>query len=279
MKVTPFFVHLRRLTHIEMLVKRKIYLGFVVLGFILLLSSVIAIFEFVSMRKSVSKLVTDNIASINTSRMLLEVADEYNFKLLEGIRADSLAVLPEIPNIQKDKRFVSFLSEVRGKFTTREEKAMTDSVKYAYVAYAHIIIEAPQIWQTGYQQRGDWYFGKLYPVYMQLRIYIGHLSSLSQRALVENSKNLSEGFYRSVMPCVVAVAIGIILLLLFNYYLNFYFINPLERITKGIKHYRQTRKSYTVNLESDDEMQELNDNVKDIIIENKQLTKKNNSIL
>ena len=96
MKVTPFFVHLRRLTHIEMLVKRKIYLGFVVLGFILLLSSVIAIFEFVSMRKSVSKLVTDNIASINTSRMLLEVADEYNFKLLEGIRADSLAVLPEI---------------------------------------------------------------------------------------------------------------------------------------------------------------------------------------
>ncbi|HNY06279.1 MAG TPA: hypothetical protein PKL23_07515, partial [Candidatus Egerieousia sp.] len=95
------------MTHIEMLVKRKIYLGFVVLGFILLLSSVIAIFEFVSMRKSVSKLVTDNIASINTSRMLLEVTDEYNFKLLEGMGVDSLAVLPEIPDIQKDERFVS----------------------------------------------------------------------------------------------------------------------------------------------------------------------------
>src|SRR5574344_341293 len=278
MKVSPFFVHLRQLARKEMLLKRKIYLGFVVLGFILLLSSIIAIFEFVSMRRSVSRLVTDNIASINTSRMLLEVTDEYNFKLLEGMGADSLAVVPEIPDIQNDKRFTDFLYEVRNKFTTKEEKAMTDSARYAYIAYAHIIREAPQIWQADYQQRRSWYFGKLYPVYKQLRVYITNLSTLSQKALVENSKNLSEGFYRSIMPCVVAVAIGIVLLLLFNYFLNYYFINPLERITKGIRNYRQTRKSYTVNLESDDEMQELNDNVKDIITENKQLTKKSNSL-
>lgn len=262
-----------------MLVKRKIYLGFVVLGFILLLSSVIAIFEFISMRKSVSRLVTDNIASINTSRMLLEVTDEYNFKLLEGMGADSLAPALAIPDIQRDDRFTDFLSDVKNKFTNKEEKAMTDSARYAYIAYAHIIREAPQVWQADYQQRRVWYFGKLYPVYKQLRVYIRNLSALSQKALVENSKNLSEGFYRSIMPCVVAVVIGMVLLLLFNYFLNFYFINPLERITKGIKNYRQTRKSYTVNLESEDEMQELNDNVKDIITENKQLTKKNNRTL
>ncbi|MEF9932075.1 MAG: hypothetical protein RR770_07245, partial [Bacteroidales bacterium] len=64
-------------------IRKKISLGFVVIGTVLLLSSLIAIYELISMRKSVSSLITDNIASINTSRLLLEVTDEYNFKLLK----------------------------------------------------------------------------------------------------------------------------------------------------------------------------------------------------
>ena len=47
-----------------MLLKKKISIGFVILGFILLLSSLIAIFEFVNMRRTVEKFVTDDIISI-----------------------------------------------------------------------------------------------------------------------------------------------------------------------------------------------------------------------
>lgn len=256
-----------------MLVRKKISIGFVVLGFILLLSSVIAIFEFVSMRHSMAKLVKENIASINASRLLLEVTDEYNFKLLEEMGTDSIAVVPDIPDIEQDVRFTNFLKDMRKKFSARDEKAMTDSARYAYVAYAHVIREAPSVWKTDYTQRREWYFNKLYPIYMQLRIYVNNLGEISQKKLVENSKELSDAFYRSVMPCVVAVGIGIILLILFDYFLNYYFINPLGKITNGIKGYLKTGRSYTVNIESDDEMQDLNDNVREIITENKQTAK------
>ena len=68
-----------------MSIKKKIFKGFVVIGTILLVSSAISIYEFIRMRSTVSNLINDNISAINTTRQLLEVADEYNFNLLEGL--------------------------------------------------------------------------------------------------------------------------------------------------------------------------------------------------
>ncbi|MEF9987035.1 MAG: hypothetical protein RSC28_05495 [Bacteroidales bacterium] len=253
-------------------IRKKISLGFVVIGTVLLLSSLIAIYELISMRKSVSSLITDNIASINTSRLLLEVTDEYNFKLLKGMGADSAAT---IPDLKSDVRFSDYLNEVKGKFTTEQERNVADSVLYAYTAYIHIMNEAPYVWLEDYQGRRNWYFNKLYPVYMKLRTYIQSLTEVSQKALAENSQNLSESFYRSIMPGVVAVSIGIVLVFLFNYFINFYFIRPILLISRGIGSYLQYRKSYNVKIDNDDELKDLSNNVKELIDTNKNLTKQN----
>ena len=68
-----------------MTIKKKISLGFVVIGSILLVSSAISIYEFVRMRSTVSNLINDNISAINTTRILTEVTDEYSFNLLESL--------------------------------------------------------------------------------------------------------------------------------------------------------------------------------------------------
>lgn len=253
-------------------IKKKISLGFVVIGTILLLSSVIAVYELIGMRRSVSNLITDNIASINTSRLLLEVTDEYNFKLLRGMGADSSAT---IPDLEHDLRFSNYLTQVKDKFTTESERQAADSILYAYTAYIHIMNHAPYVWQGSYQGRRTWYFDQLYPVYMKLRNYIQILTAVSQTALAENSQNLSESFYRSIMPGVVAVGIGIVLVFLFNYFINFYFISPILAISKGINSYLQHRKSYQVAIDNDDELKELNANVKELIDTNKNLSRLN----
>lgn len=253
-------------------IRKKISLGFVVIGAVLLLSSLIAIYELISMRKSVSSLITDNIASINTSRLMLEVTDEYNFCLLRGMGADSAAT---IPDLEHDTRFSNYFNQVKIKFTTEQERAAADSILYAYTAYIHMINKAPAIWHGDYQGRRNWYFNKLYPVYMKLRNYIQMLSEVSQEALADNSQNLSDSFYRSIMPGVVAVSVGIVLVFLFNYFISFYFIRPILLISKGINNYLQYRKSYNVQIDNDDELSELSSNVKELIDTNKSLTKQN----
>lgn len=257
-----------------MLLKKKISIGFVILGFILLLSSLIAIFEFITMRRTIEKFVTDDIISINTTRRLLDLADDYNFQLLSTMGDSTYTDVNTMPTIGEDDKFIDALKSIRDNFTTMGERDMADSIRYAYVSYAHMLEEAKGVWNLPrYQQKKDWYFERMYPVYSKLRVYIKDLNMSSQKALKENSDRLSEGFYRSLMPCVVAVGIGILLLFLFNYFLNFYFFDPVIKINRALRNYKLTRKTYDVNMDSDDEIEELNENVKDIVREHKTLTK------
>lgn len=242
-------------------IRKKIFLGFLLIGITLLLSSIISIFEFVRMRQNISSLVSDNITSLNTSYSLIEITDKYNFAMLESMEAYNQTSLPDIT---EDTRFSSFLSETTESFLNENEKNMADSVLYAYTAYIHIIHEMPLVWQGEYQERREWYFNRLYPVYRQLRGYLQKLNSLSYDALYANSRHLGETFYRSIMPSVVAVAIGIILVFLFNYFVNKYFITPILLITKGISNFIQYNKRYAVNIDSDDELMTLNENVAEL---------------
>ena len=75
------------------------------------------------------------------------------------------------------------------------------------------------------------------------------------------------------MPGVVAVMVGLVLVLLFNYFINFYFVNPLHRISGGIYDYLNRRKSYNVVVDTDEELHLLNENVKELVEMNRKLTK------
>jgi methyl-accepting chemotaxis protein len=120
-------------------------------------------------------------------------------------------------------------------------------------------------------ERTKWYEEELRPVYNNLNKYKKQLGLMTQATLAENAKELQEGYYRSIMPGIIAVGAGLMLVLLFNYFLNIYFISPIILISKGIKNYREYNKSYSVQLENDDELQDLNSDVKSIIDENRNL--------
>lgn len=203
---------------------------------------------------------------------MMNISDEYNTGLLEYIGKDSDF---QASNLEPDKRFTDLLSQIDNFNITTEEKNMADSIKYAYVAYVHVVQELEDIWYDGNISRRDWYFNRLQGVYDKLKGYIQNLNLISQKALTDNYYHLKESFYRSIMPCVVAVCVGIVLVILFNYFINLYILKPLIKMNKGVKNYRLFNKSYTVSFDyGGDQVQELNEGIKEIIEENKSLKKK-----
>lgn len=250
-------------------IRKKISLGFVIIGTILFLSSLIAIFEFNRMRHHISGLMQDNINSISTSRHLLELTDEYNFALVSRVLQDSIIENKDIIN---DNRFAVFITTIRSRFTTDIEMKIADSLSIAYSNYISVINEAPEIMKSDRANKIKWYFEELLPAYTQLKKHKKELSTITQQALLDNSKDLQEGFYRSIMPGIIAVGAGILLVLLFNYFINLYFITPILMIHDGIKKFRVYRKSYNVQFDNDDELQDLNSDVKSVLDENKKLT-------
>lgn len=242
-------------------VKGKVLLGCIILGMILFISSIISMFEFSSMNDYVTQVIADNIRSIDASRELLSTAEKHNLRLMYGISGN----YEDIEN-ESDAAIVEKFSDLRNTFTKEEERVAADSVLFAYAAYMQVVREAPTVWEDGQFARRDWYFNRLQPIYLKLREYIQNLNYVSQDALIENSRSLQDNFYRSMMPPMVSFLLGLLLVLLFNYYLNYYIINPLLKVTRGIKGYRKFNKPYNVDLENEnDELADLNEAVKDMV--------------
>lgn len=263
-------------------------MGFVVVGFILLLSSLIAIFEFYTMKNTVAKIVQNDIRNIDATTNLLNISEEYNHKIISLLQDTTANVKEEIRAIKTDRKFARTLDSVRRNIdyylehksisepTDYTQGQLTDSVRYTYFAHVYHIAQLQNIIDSSDFDKHEWYAKTFYVNHKRL---IGHIKSLNtsaKSAFISHSDSLNEGFRRSLMPCIVAVVIGIILLFLFNYFINFYFLNPLDKISKGIKSYIVTKRSYEYNLTSNDEMQELNDNVRELVTENRKLIKEKN---
>ncbi len=248
-------------------IKRKVLFGCIVLAIILFFSSLISIFEFTKMNRYVSGVIADNIRSINAARELLSVSEQYNISLMNGLVLDNEGTVQEMPLLREEELVATFENLSRS-FVTPEERAGADSVLYAYAAYMQVVSEAGQMWQHDYAERQHWFFNRLQPVYLKFRGYMMQLTSVCQDALIESSQDIREGTYRSLMPGLASVLVGMIMVLLFNYFLNYYLINPLLRVTGGIKGYRYHGRGYDVKLDNDDELEELNEAVGDIIDQN-----------
>ena len=248
-------------------IKRKVLLGCIVLAIILFFSSLISIFEFTRMNRYVSGVIADNIRSINAARELLSVSEQYNISLMNGLVLEGTDRLEAMPIAREEELIASFENLSRS-FVTPEEQAAADSVLYAYAAYMQVVAEAAQMWEHDYAVRQHWFFNRLQPVYLKFRGYMMQLTSVCQDALIESSQDIREGTYRSLMPGLVSVLIGMSMVLLFNYFLNYYLIGPLLKVTAGIKGYRYHGRGYDVKLDSDDELDELNEAVGDIVEQN-----------
>ena len=254
-------------------IKKKALLGCIVLGLILLFSSVISVYEFRSMNKYVTDVIADNISGIDAARDLLNATENHNLTLMSCIDSD-------LDSFDKTSNevFAAKFADVRDTFVSAKEKAAADSVMYAYAAYMQVVGEADGVWLQDSFARRDWFFNRLQPVYIKFRDYIRALNVVCEDTLITNSKNLQSNYYRSIMPAFISLLLSLLLVLLFNYYLNQFFINPLLKVNRGIKAYRQFGKKYDIKVDTGDELAELNETVKDLVDLNqsykKQLEKK-----
>lgn len=246
-------------------IKRKVRYGSIVLAVILFFSTLISIFEFVKMNDYVSDVITDNIRSINTARELLSVSEEFNLELMEGLILDSDSDSLETMVVVSNDELISSFDNISKTFLTPEERASADSVVFAYAAFMQIASEADEVWDNSFNERQDWYFNRLQPVYIKFRNYIMTLTSVCQDALIKNSESLQEGFNRSLMPSLVSMLLGLVMVMLFNYFINSCLVNPLLKIKRGISDYKSFGKSYNLTVDTKDELESMNQDVKDII--------------
>lgn len=82
------------------------------------------------------------------------------------------------------------------------------------------------------------------------------------------------GFYRSIIPSVVAVGAGLLLIFLLMFFINVYYVRPLYRMLDSLENYLKFGKTYTYLFDGDDQLQTLNSGITDIVTENCELKRR-----
>lgn len=250
--------------------KMKLTLSLSSIAVVLLVSSFISIMEYSRMSNYVTELIAENIGSINASQRLADASNAYNLQILAVIGENSVKRLPEL----RQNDFIAHCDSLKSSLTSPGMMTLADSVLYSYSAYMLTTLELQNVILSDFINTREWYFDRLQPKYNRLRSDINILNAAIYNELQKNSQTFECGFYRSIIPGAVAVAVGLLMVLLLLFFLLAYYVNPVYKMLNGLSNYRSFGSKYSYTFDGDDQLSELNEGITEVVGENIQLRKR-----
>ena len=251
--------------------RMKMTLSLSAIAVILLLSSIISYLEYRRMSNYVSDLIAHDIHSVNLIQRLANELDDYNLQVLTVIGDDGISTLPDF---NRDG-FIARCDSLSSAIHMDKAISLADSLRYAYAAYMLASTELESVVESTFIDSRDWYFGRLQPLFGRMRSYLDRLSTAMYADLQQNSENFDNGFYRSIIPSAVAVGVGILLVFLLMFFIQTDYVTPLYRMLDGLRNYRTYRHHYTYTFDGNDQLSDLNGEIREVTEENRQLRRRN----
>ena len=258
---------LDRIKNLKLGMKMKLTLSLSAIAISLLVSSIISVMEYRSMSNYVSGLIADNVKNINVAQKLADASNKYNLDILSVIGDEELNILPDFDQ----QSFVSYCDSLRNSI---QSQSLADSVIYAYSAYMLTSMELNEVMLSDFIDSREWYFERLQPQYNRLRGYIDAMSSEVYEDLAVNSATFERGFYRSIIPGIVAICVGLLLVLMLLFFVLVYYVNPIYKMLDSLSNYNSFGKKYNYSFDGDDQLSELNEDITNLVEENVQLRKR-----
>jgi hypothetical protein len=250
-------------------VRKKIFLGFIVIGLILFTSGMISLFQLIRIEQTVTNINANNIRSIEASEQIFNEAKRQTWKILDIMHDNSQGENARI--ILNDTLYTRCLDFILQNITMPEEKNMFDTLCAKYQLFKRSTFLLDSLFMAYNTEERNERFNTLYrPSYESFSDAANNLAILNRNTISNNSAEITSNFYRMVIPLIVAVAVGLFLIILFNYFINFYFINPVLKIIKGIEEYSVNKQPYNVTIDTRDEIHDLNREIKSLISNTKQ---------
>lgn len=253
----------------SMSIRTKLSLSLLSIAAVLLISSVITILQYRSMSNYVSTLIADNIRNINFLERLSDDTHTYNAQVMSVLWDEAHADVPELDT----RRDLAYCDSLRMMAHSPQIQQRADSLALSFRAFAGKSKLLPSVIVSTFDTR-EWYHNELKLLYDDFRDDVFELNTLIYEDLQANSATFDRGFYRSVIPGAVAIAVGLLLVLLLLLFATIYYINPLRKMLRALDDYLNQNKKYSNQFEGDDELSRLNDGITEVVSENLQLRKR-----
>ena len=250
--------------------RMKLFLSLSAIAVVLIISSAISVIEYRRMSSYVSDKVAENINSINVAQGLSDSCNEYNLALLAVIGDETSLSRPDFD----ESAFTARCDSLYRSAASPAMAALADSVQYSYSAYMLTSLELEDVLATDFIDTRSWYFERLQPRYNRLRDDIDALTSSIYNELYDNSESFEGAFYRSIIPGMVAVLVGLLLVIMLMFFLDSNYVKPVYRMLSSLDAYRKNGMEYKCSFDGDDQISSLNSSIRELTEENGSLRKR-----
>jgi len=245
-----------------MKIRLKILSGFLVIVAMLIIAGAFAIIEFRKLSKSVESLLADNYASIEACNNMLEGLEREDSGVLLYMLGQKEHGKASV--FEGDSIFMKSLDIARNNVTESNEGKYIITLEKNYADY---ILNWKQLVETtdGHLNL-DWYFNNMYNRFYLVKTSVKDLMKLNQESMYNESFLLRDKAQRAVMPGFVAVAAALIFAILFNFFINYYFVSPVLRLIRAVNQHHSGIKELDANIETHDELKSLEEAIRNLIV-------------
>lgn len=252
-------------------IKTKVILSLGSLAIILIASGTIILLEYRRMSDYLSGTISNSIWSADVTQNMSDITREYNNKMLSVVVQDNLLLMPDL---DVEDKFVAQSDSLQAKVESPEIKLLVSNTEKSFKKFAEVAQDFKTVFKSDTIDNAEWYFEELQPRYHDFRKDMSALNNAISDNLHENSESFDEGFYRSIMPGIVAMCAGIMLILLLLYFTIVNYVNPIRRMSDGIDAYKSGARSYSNTFDGDDQLQNINTGLTELIEENLEMKRR-----
>jgi hypothetical protein len=130
-----------------------------------------------------------------------------------------------------------------------------ESIKLKYNAYKELW-ERPIV-ETVREGNIEWYFQELHTLFLSVKESLNELIDLNDKMMYQTALALKNRSNRAIMPGVVAMLSALGFTFMFTYFVNYYMVSPIIKITERIERFISRKTPFDVKIETKDELYDL----------------------
>jgi methyl-accepting chemotaxis protein len=243
-----------------MKLRMKIMSGFLILVIMLAVAGFFSIYELLSISSSVQSLLDENYKSIVAVKKMIEALEREDSGLLLFLSGERIEGRQMIE--KADTVFLSALQTAKNSCTLLNEQNIVEDIGLKYETYKDLWADSIAGGHGNYDR--NWYFEHSHAAFQAVKTSADNLMALNETTIYQTASNLKNRMHRIIMPGIIAIVSALVFALLFNYFINRYFVNPIISITNEVQKILRTGNPSSIEIETDDELKKLASAINDL---------------
>lgn len=241
--------------------RKKISIGFISLALLLLFAGAISVFELSRLRRKAENIIEQNTRNNALAERMLDGLQLQNTAVIKMIISEN--AVPDEGYARGTAEFAAALEEAATTLRDREELEpiyrARDNFHEVIAGYANEELELDM----------EWFASTYLEAFYQLDGSVKDYLASPHTSISTRTSQLEENVYRTITPSILTLIVAIIIVLMFYFFVDAYYVRPLLKINAGLKKHLTTRLPFDTSFESNDDLNSLKEMVAELIEQSK----------